>query len=72
MLALLLFAVVEKDVDEPTAAGVEDMEVLTTLDAVAVVVEAVALRAAWILSCLFIIDLHSRKADWRSVICRIL
>ena len=72
MLALLLFAVVEEDVDEYAAAAMEDMEVLTTLDKAAVAVKAVALQAAWILFCLFIIDLHSRKADWRSVICLIL
>ena len=72
MLALILFAVVEEDVDESAAAAMEDMEVLTTLDEAAVAVEAVALRAAWILFRLFIIDLHSRKADWRSVICLIL
>ena len=33
MLALFLFAVVEEDVDESAGAAVEDMEVLTTLDA---------------------------------------
>ena len=72
MVTLLLFAVVEEDVDESAAAGVEDMEVLTTLDAVSVAVEAVealaVLRVAWILFCLFIIDLHRRKAGWRSFI----
>ncbi len=66
MLALILFAVVEEDVDECAAAAVEDMEVLTTLDAAAdtaVAVEALAvLRVARILFCLFIIDLHRRKA----------
>ena len=51
MLAIILFAVVEEDVDESAAAAVEDMEVLTTLDAEAEVAEAstaAALRAAWI------------------------
>ena len=72
MLALILFALVEEDVDESAAATVEDMEVVTTLDEAAVAVEAAASRVAWILFCLFIIDLHSRKADWRSVICLIL
>ena len=73
MLALILFAVVEEDVDESAAAGVEDMEVLTKLDkAAAATIAAEALQAAWILFCLFIIDLHSRKEDWRSVICQIL
>ncbi len=55
MLALTLFAVVEEDVDESAAAAVEDMEVLTTLDAAAEAVEAlaeVALQAACILFCL--------------------
>ena len=53
MLALILFAVVEEDVDESAAAVVEDMEVLTTLDKVAVaVVAAAALQAACIFSCL--------------------
>jgi hypothetical protein len=50
MLSLILFAVVEEDVDEPAAAAVEDTEVLTTLDkaaVAAVVAEALAaLRAA--------------------------
>ncbi len=32
MLPLILFAVVEEDVDESAAATVEDMEVLTTLE----------------------------------------
>ncbi len=32
MLALILFAVVEEDVDESNAAAVEDMEVLRTLE----------------------------------------
>ena len=51
MLALILFAVVEEDVDESAAAAVEDMEVLTTLDKAAVAAEALAaaaLQAAWI------------------------
>ena len=59
MLSLLLFAVVEEVVDEFAAAAVEDMEVLTALDKAAVAVEALAtaaLRAAWILFCLLIID----------------
>ena len=69
MLALILFAVVEEDVDESAAAAVEDMEVLTTLDEVAVAAEALAaaLRAARIFPCFFSIDFPSRKADWRSV-----
>ena len=75
MLALFLFAVVEEDVDESAAEAeaVEDMEVLTTLDkaAVAAVAVAAALRTARILFCLLIIDLHSRKAEWKSVICQI-
>ena len=56
MLALILFAVVEEDVDESAAAAVEDMEVLTTLDVAAEVAEAsaaAALREAHIFSCLF-------------------
>ena len=56
MLAIILFAVVEEDVDESAAAAVEDMEVLTTLDVAAEVAEALAaaaLRAARIFSCLF-------------------
>ena len=51
ILALILFAVVGEDVDESAAAAVEDMEVLTTLDEVAVAEEAsaaAALRAACI------------------------
>ena len=74
MLALILFAVIEDDVDEFAAAAVADMEVLTTLDEAAVAAEALAaaaLRAAWIFFCLCIIDLHSRKAGWRSFIRRI-
>ena len=42
MLALFLCEVVEEDVDESAAAAVEDREVLTTLDKVAVAVEASA------------------------------
>ena len=58
MLALILFAVVEEDVDESAAAAVKDMEVFKTLDKAVVVVEvlAAALRAALIFFCLFIID----------------
>ena len=55
MLALILFAVVEEDVDESTAAAVDKMEVLTTLDKAAVAAvasAAVALQAACIFSCL--------------------
>ncbi len=70
MLALILFAVVEEDVDESAAAAVKDMEVLTTLDMAAVAAEALVaevvvaaealavLRVARILFFLFIIDLH--------------
>ena len=68
MLALILFAVVEEDVDESAAAPVKDMEVVTTLDEAAVAVEAAALRAAWILFRLLIIDLHRRKVEWRSIL----
>jgi hypothetical protein len=68
MLALFLFEVVEEDVDESAAAVVEDMEVLTTLDAAAVAAEASALRAACIFLRLFSIDFPSRKAGWRFVI----
>ena len=53
MLALLLFAVVEEDVDEYAAAAMEDMEVSTTLDKAAVVAASAALRAARIFPCLF-------------------
>ncbi len=56
MLALILFAVFEEDVDESAAAAVEDMEVLTALDEMAVAVEALvaaALRAACIFPCFF-------------------
>ncbi len=42
MLALILFALVEMDLDESAAAAVEDMEVLTTLDEAAVAEEALA------------------------------
>ena len=58
MLALFLFEVVEEDVDESTAAAVEDMEVLMTLDeaAAAETLAAADLRAALIFFCLFIID----------------
>ncbi len=62
MLALILFAVVEEDVDESAAAAVEDMEVLTTLNKAAEAAEAAetlaatALRAACIFFRLFIID----------------
>ncbi len=42
MLALFLFAVVGEDVDEFSAAAVEDMEEFTTLDKVAVAAEALA------------------------------
>ena len=42
MLALILFEVVEEDVDESAAAAVEDMEVLTTLDKAAAAAEALA------------------------------
>ena len=65
MLALFLFEVVEEDVDESAAAAVEDMEVLTTLDAEAEVAEALAaaaLQAACIFPCFFSIDFPSRKA----------
>ena len=75
MLAIFLFDVVEEDVDESAAAAVEEMEVFTTLDKAAVAEEALAaaaLQEACIFFCLCIIDLHSRKADWRSVICQIL
>ena len=74
MLALILFEVVEEDVDESAAAAVEDMEVLTTLDKAAVAAEAsaaAALREARIFPCFFSIDFPSRKAGWRSFIRRI-
>ena len=67
-----MFAVVEEDVDEFAAAAVENMEVLTTLDKAAeAAIAAEALRAACIFLCLFIIDLHRRKAGWRSFIRQI-
>jgi hypothetical protein len=56
MLALFLFAVVEEDLDESTAAAVEDIEVLTAQDEAAVAVEVLAaadLQEACIFSCLF-------------------
>ena len=57
MLALFLLAVVEEDVDESAAAVVEDIEVLTTMDEVAVAAVAAealaALRAACIFPCFF-------------------
>ena len=59
MLALILIAVVEEDVDESAAVAVEDIEVLTTLDATAEAAEAsaeAALQAALIFFCLLIID----------------
>ena len=74
MLALNLFAVVEEDVDKSAAVAVEDMEVLTTLDKVAVAVEAsaaVALRAACSFPCFLSIDFPSRKEEWRFFICKI-
>ena len=75
MLALFLFEIVEEDVDEFAAAAVEDMEVLTALDEAAVAAVAAealaALRAAWILFRLLIIDLHRRKVGWRSIIRQI-
>ena len=56
MLALILFAVVEDDVDESAAAAAEDMEVITELDEAAVAERASeALRAACIFFCLFVI-----------------
>jgi len=55
MLSLILFAVVEEDVDESAAAVVEGMEVLRTLDKAAVTAEALAaaLRRALIFLCFF-------------------
>ena len=56
MLALILFAVVEENVDESAAAEVEDMEVLMALGEAAVAEEALAaaaLRAARIFPCFF-------------------
>ena len=52
MLALILFAVVEEDVDEYAAASVEDMEVLTTLDEAAEAAEASA-EGALQAACIF-------------------
>jgi hypothetical protein len=54
MLALILFAVVEEDVDESAAAAMEDMEVLTALAEAAAAAEAssAALRADWTFFCL--------------------
>ena len=51
MLALILFAVVEEDVDESASAAVEDMEVLMTLVEAAVAAEALA--AALQAACIF-------------------
>ena len=71
MLTLILFALVEMDLDESAAAAVEDMEVLTTLDKAAVADEALAaaaLRAACIFPCFFSIDFPSRKSGRRSII----
>jgi hypothetical protein len=45
MLALILFAVIEEDVDESATVAVDDMEVLTTLDAAADMAEASAAAA---------------------------
>ena len=58
MLALIVFAVVEEDVDESAAAVVEDMEVLLTLDKVVVAERALAaaLQAACIFFRLLVID----------------
>ena len=59
MLALILFAVVEEDVDESAGAAVEDMEVSAALKEAAVATKALAaaaLRAACIFLRLFIID----------------
>ena len=58
MLALIVFAVIEEDVDESAAAAMEDMEKLTTLDKAAVAAEALAaaLHEALIFFCLFVID----------------
>ena len=72
MLALILFAVVEEDVDESAAEVVEDMEVLTTLDKAAEASAAAALRAACIFFRLFRIDWNKRKAKWRSFFRKIL
>ena len=54
MLALILFAVVEEDVDESDAAAVEDIEMLSTLEEAAVAEDALAaaaLQAVWIFFC---------------------
>ena len=59
MLALILFEVVEEDVDESAVAAVEDMEVLTTLDVAAEAAVApaeAALQAARIFFRLLVID----------------
>ena len=59
MLTLILFAVVEEDADESSAAAVEDMDVLTTLDEAGEAAEALAaaaLQADCIFFCLFRID----------------
>ena len=57
MLALILFAVVEEDVDESAAAAVEDMELFTTLDKAAVSAvsaeASAALQAGRIFPCFF-------------------
>ena len=71
MLALILFAVVEENVDESAAAAVKDMEVLTALDDAAVAAVAAALQAACIFFRLFRIDWNKRKAEWRSFIRKI-
>ncbi len=52
MLPLILFAVVEEDVDESAAAAVEDMELLMTLNEGAVTAEALA-AAALQADCIF-------------------
>jgi len=46
MLAIILFAVIEEDVDESAAAAMEDMEVLTTLGKTAEVTVATEASAA--------------------------
>ena len=53
MLALILFAVVEEDVYESSAAAMEDMEVLTTLDEAAEVMLATEASAALRAACIF-------------------
>ena len=50
MLALILFAVVEEDVDESAAAAVEDMEVLTTLEETAVAEKALTILLCHLVS----------------------